>query len=136
MGKQPWAIYPAFAALASALAVMVSSEVGETRVSLPATGRYAATLGGGVGAVTVQLPQGLAVEPGVSRGVGAVTIRDSVNQDGERYLSPGYDEAGNRVALRVTGGVGAVTVVQNDEQRPLPDTPVLKNTQVPKKGRS
>lgn len=88
--------------------------VGAATVTLPGTGRYAVAVSSGVGAVTVRIPDGLAARVAVSRGVGAISVPSSFARDGDVYTSPGFDTASERVELRVTGGVGAITVMKSD----------------------
>jgi hypothetical protein len=88
----------------------IDTGVGETLVTLPRTGRYEASLSAGVGATTVRVPGGMAARVQVSSGLGAVTVRGGLERDGEIYLSPGYASAEHRVDLRVSGGVGAITI--------------------------
>jgi hypothetical protein len=88
----------------------IDTGVGETIVTLPRTGRYEASLSAGVGATTVRIPDGVAARVQVSRGLGAVTVRGNLERDGDMYLSPNYASAEHRVDLRVSGGVGAITV--------------------------
>jgi hypothetical protein len=88
----------------------IDTGVGETIVTLPRTGQYEASLSAGVGATTIRIPNGVAARIQVSRGLGAVTVRGDLERDGDTYLSPNYASAEHRVDLRVSGGVGAITV--------------------------
>lgn len=88
----------------------VNTGVGQIDVILPAQGSVNATIDGGVGQTVVTIPDGVAARIEVSRGLGSVQVQGSYNQNGDVYLSPGYEQATNRVNLRVNGGVGSITI--------------------------
>lgn len=88
--------------------------VGAATVMLPGAGRFAVVVSSGVGAVTIYLPDSLAARVVVSRGLGAVSLPSGFARDGDVYTSPGFDAASARAELRVTGGVGAITVKKSD----------------------
>ena len=83
--------------------------VGEAELLLPAGG-YAASVDVGVGATTVRLPPDAAARVTVTTGLGRATVQGDWRRDGDVYTTPGYDSASQRIELRVSGGVGAVTV--------------------------
>lgn len=88
----------------------VDTGVGETLVTLPRQGQYDVTINAGVGATTLRIPEGVAARLEISRGLGAVNMRGTFEQDGNVYKTPDYDTATNRAEVRVSGGVGAITV--------------------------
>jgi len=46
----------------------------------------------------------------VTTGLGRATVQGEWRRDGDVYTTPGYEAASQRVELRISGGVGAVTV--------------------------
>ncbi len=112
------------------LALRVNAGVGETRIDLRTTqlidasfrggvggselflpaGDYAASVDVGVGATTVRLPPEAAARVTVTTGLGRATVQGEWRRDGDVYTTPGYEAASQRVELRISGGVGAVTV--------------------------
>lgn len=83
--------------------------VGETTLRLPA-GAYAASVDVGVGATTVRLPPQAAARVTVTTGLGRSQVLGEWRRDGDVYTTPGYEDATERIELRVAGGVGAMTV--------------------------
>jgi hypothetical protein len=83
--------------------------VGESHVQLPA-GDYAASVEVGVGATTVRLPPAAAARVTVTTGLGRSRVEGDWRRDGDVYTTPGFENAAERIELRVRGGVGAITV--------------------------
>jgi len=112
------------------LALRINAGVGETRIDLRGTqlidasyrggvggselllpaGDYAASVDVGVGATTVRLQPDAAARVTVTSGLGRATVQGEWRRDGDVYTTPGFETAGQRIELRVSGGVGAVTV--------------------------
>lgn len=84
--------------------------VGATTVELPEVGHVKATIEAGVGGTLIRIPKGVAARIEATAGVGGVNVSGDYQKDGDTYTSSDYDTATNRVNLKVTGGVGAVTV--------------------------
>jgi hypothetical protein len=83
--------------------------VGESELLFPA-GDYDASVDVGVGATTVRLPPEAAARVTVTTGLGRATVQGEWLRDGDVYTTPGYDAASRRIDMRVSGGVGAITV--------------------------
>jgi hypothetical protein len=83
--------------------------VGESVIELPA-GAYVASVDVGVGESTVRVPSAAAVRLTLSTGLGSTNVRGEWNRVGDVYTTPGYESAQERIELRVSGGIGAVTV--------------------------
>ena len=83
--------------------------VGSSRLQLPA-GHYVGSIEVGVGATTVQLPAAAAARVTLTTGLGRATVQGDWLRDGDVYTTPGFESAAQRIELRVSGGVGAVTV--------------------------
>ncbi len=92
-------------------ALNVNTGVGQTILTLPQRGDYRATVHAGVGNVTIHLPPGLAASITVSTGLGDVNVDGDFDRDGERYTSPDWRTATDRVSLQLDAGVGTVTIV-------------------------
>jgi hypothetical protein len=84
--------------------------VGRTSITIPATGQFQARIHAGVGEVEVIVPQGMAARVQAESGLGGVHVSEGFTRQGEVYTSPGYESAQNRADLRITGGVGSVSV--------------------------
>jgi hypothetical protein len=83
---------------------------------MPAHGKFQAHVSGGIGEVTVRIPSGLAARIHLSAGLGSTDISGVYQRQGDLYVSPGFDAAGDRVELEVSGGVGKVTVQEVSSQ--------------------
>ena len=83
--------------------------VGETQLQLPA-GDYSGSVDVGVGATTVRLPPDAAARVTLTTGLGRASVQGDWRRDGDVYTTPGFESATQRIELRVSGGVGAVTV--------------------------
>lgn len=90
--------------------------VGEVRVTLPTVGGYAGEIDAGVGSVHLRIPRSVEVRMQVETGLGGADVRGTWTRDDDRYLSPGWQDASpsDRVDLRVSGGVGEITVERID----------------------
>jgi hypothetical protein len=60
----------------------------------------------------VIIPAGMAARIEATTGLGQVHVIGSYQREGTISISPGYDNAANRVDLVVSGGVGSITVRQ------------------------
>jgi hypothetical protein len=88
----------------------LSAGVGSVRVQLPAQGDYQASLNGGVGALTVEIPSDIEARIHVETGLGTLNIAQRYVQDGQYYITKGYNTSKNRVYVDVAGGVGTITI--------------------------
>ncbi len=88
----------------------VSTGVGRTTVRLPARGEFSVKIDGGVGEVIVWLPKGLEARIHVDTGLGNFNAPSGFAQEGDDYVSPGYDEADNRVDIDIDAGIGNIEV--------------------------
>lgn len=88
----------------------VHTGVGKTNLTLPQSGQFQATVEGGVGETVVLIPQGMAARIRVDTGLGSSDVMGNFQRQGNSYVSPGYEGAGNRVDLTVKGGIGKITV--------------------------
>lgn len=88
----------------------VHTGIGKTDLTLPARGQLQATVEGGIGETTVLIPQGMAARIRVDSGLTSAAVMGNYRHQGDSYVSPGYEGAGDRVDLTVKGGIGKITV--------------------------
>lgn len=89
----------------------LSAGVGGVRVILPATGQIMAKVEAGMGGLVLEIPQGMAARIAAEVGLGGLKVDESrFPRTGKYYESPDYTTADNRVDLRISGGIGAITV--------------------------
>jgi hypothetical protein len=88
----------------------VNMGLGRTEVRLPATGRFEATMEGAIGETVIVIPDGLAVRIQGSTGLAVRRLPEGYRRDGDITTSPGFEDAENRVELRVNQAMGALTV--------------------------
>ena len=90
--------------------------VGEVRVTLPRFGGYTGEIDAGVGTVHLRIPRSVEVRMQIETGLGGVDVRGTWTRENDRYLSSGWQDAApsGRVELRVSGGVGEITVERID----------------------
>jgi len=86
--------------------------VGTTTLTLPSEGHLQAHIEGGVGNTTIRIPAGIAVRIALDAGIGGVEVRGNYQRRGNRYISPDFDSAANRVDLTASSGIGAITIQQ------------------------
>ena len=88
----------------------LSTGVGKTTLTLPSTGNFHAEVSSGVGQTIIRLPSGLAVRIWVSAGLGRVRVLGDFERRGEEYTSTNHQNAKHRVGLKISGGVGPITL--------------------------
>ena len=69
-----------------------------------------ARISGGVGNTTIAILAGMAARIEATSGFGSVNVNSTFEYEGKVYISHGYEGAGNRVDLHVTGGIGAINI--------------------------
>ncbi|MHB1162474.1 MAG: LiaI-LiaF-like domain-containing protein [Chloroflexota bacterium] len=84
--------------------------VGKVDITLPRHGQMKATVEGGVGKTTILIPRGMAARIQVESGLASVDVMGDYQHRGEDYVSPGYDDAVDRVDLFVEGGIGKIAI--------------------------
>lgn len=90
--------------------LQVDAGVGQTLVTLPRQGRLTASVQAGVGEVQVKIPAGMAARIQTNGGLGKTDVQGNYRQQNNDYVSPNYENAENRVDLKIDGGVGRVLV--------------------------
>ena len=84
--------------------------VGRLKVTLPATGQFAAKLSQGVGVVEIVIPEGMAVRIQTDTAMAGRQMPDDLVKDEEVYSSPGYATAANRVEIEAGVAIGLLKV--------------------------
>jgi len=86
--------------------------VGSVSVVSPASaGLTIAKVDGGVGDLTLEIPSSVAAVIKVDLGIGSLDIDGGrFPKSGDRYLSPDFAAAENRLELEVEGGIGRISV--------------------------
>ena len=84
--------------------------VGQTTVVLPNEGRFRAKIEGAIGSTVVVIPAEMAARIRFDTALVARQLPDNYRQEGDVYVSPGYDDAENRVELEIGQAIGNVTI--------------------------
>jgi len=84
--------------------------VGLLKVTLPATGQFAAKVSQGVGVVEIIIPKGMAVRIKTDTALAGRQMPDDLVKDEEVYSSPGYATAANRVEIEAGVAIGLLKV--------------------------
>jgi hypothetical protein len=90
--------------------LVVEVGLGRAEIRLPAQGRYRARIEGAIGQTVVTIPNGLAVRIRVDAGLAGRTLPEGYGQEGDVYVSPGYDEAENQAEIEVSQAIGLLEV--------------------------
>jgi hypothetical protein len=88
----------------------IEAGVGETKVTFPEHGRTRARIKSGVGETVVSIPESLEARVRVQSGIGAVTVDSRFQRQASGWVSAGYEDAAERLDLRVEAGVGSTVV--------------------------
>ena len=84
----------------------------ETRVTLPAIGRYRADFDLGAASLNVIVPDGLSARIHVSVGMAGVSVDETrFPRNGNYYQSPDYDSAANAVDMTIDAGAASIKVM-------------------------
>ncbi|MHB1160353.1 MAG: LiaF transmembrane domain-containing protein [Chloroflexota bacterium] len=104
------------------------SGVGKADLVLAGKGQYQARIHGGVGELNLMIPAGVAARIRADAGLGGVQVNGDYLRQNSYYVSPGYDTALNRVEIRVTGGVGRITIQEyQPDQEYQPERPIASS---------
>ena len=88
--------------------------LGKPRSTCPGFGQYSVSIDAGVGEITVYIPAGLDVRMQLDTGLGETTISGEFIHQNGAYFTEGFDGAENYVEMTIDGGVGQITVIQQD----------------------
>jgi hypothetical protein len=90
----------------------LSTGVSDAQVTLPASAGFTKVkIDSGVGSIRVRIPDGVAASIRASGGVASTRVdRNRFPRSAGRYQSPDYEQAENRVELKVSTGVGSIDI--------------------------
>ena len=89
----------------------VSGGVGRTQVTLPAEGRYKASIDQGIGAIVIVVPDGLALRVKPSTALAGRQLPSGLQEEGQGvWTSPGYATAANAVDLEISIAIGNLII--------------------------
>jgi hypothetical protein len=88
----------------------VSMGVGQTTVVLPDRGRFQVQIDGAIGHTVIVIPAEMEASIRLDTGIAARQLPDGYRQRGDAYESSGYDDAENRIDLKVSQAIGNVTI--------------------------
>lgn len=84
----------------------------ETRVTLPANGRYRADFDLGAASLNVTVPDGLSVRIRASIGAATLSVDESrFPRNGNYYQSPDFDSAANSADITIDAGAASIKVM-------------------------
>ncbi|MEO8287433.1 MAG: DUF5668 domain-containing protein [Chloroflexota bacterium] len=92
--------------------VDVNSGTGNTTVMFPANaGHITGSIDGGVGNLNIKIPDGLETRIDISTGLGNTNIDNRFTKQGDKiYVTSGYNNATNKLDLRLNVGVGNLEI--------------------------
>jgi hypothetical protein len=88
----------------------VSVGVGDTTVILPETGSFQGDVSGAIGQITIIVPRGMEVAIDADTGLASIDVPGDFLEEGDRFTSPGYASAQNRVELQVGQAIGNIAI--------------------------
>lgn len=92
----------------SALAFHIG--VGDGTVVLPEQGQFKARVDGGIGKLVVRIPPEMAARITADSGIGSMDVDDYFERQGDVWVTPGYEDAENRVEIEVDIGIGSIVI--------------------------
>lgn len=84
--------------------------VGDGTVVLPEQGQFQARVDGGIGKLIVRIPPEMAARVTIDSGLGSTHVEGDFQRQGDVWLTPGYEDAENRVDLEVDMGLGSIVI--------------------------
>ncbi len=90
--------------------VKVNAGMGSITIRLPETGEFDVNVDSGMGTVVIEVPAGMGVRLQTDAAIVGRTIPADYTQNNNRYTSPNYDTAENRVNIQVDLGMGNITL--------------------------
>ncbi|HWI61021.1 MAG TPA: toast rack family protein [Symbiobacteriaceae bacterium] len=88
----------------------VNTGIGQTTLTLPEKGNFQATINSGIGETTLEIPRGLEARIRATKGIGALQVNGNFSRNGSYWVTPGYDNAQNRVDVEIHGGIGEINI--------------------------
>ena len=90
--------------------VVIDFAVGSTTVTLPESGDYTLDVNGAIGQIVIEIPRGAAVRIEADTAIVGRDFPASYREEGDAYVSPGYDEAESYAEVTVDLAIGSVDV--------------------------
>jgi hypothetical protein len=90
--------------------VVVDFAVGSTTVTLPESGDYILDVNGAIGQIIIEIPRGAAVRIEDDTALVGSDFPASYREEGDAYVSSGYDEAESYAEVNVDLAIGSVDV--------------------------
>lgn len=90
--------------------VVIDFAVGSTTVALPKSGNYTLDVDGAIGQIIIEVPRGAAVRIDPDTALVGRDFPASYREEGDAYVSPGYDEAESYAEITVDLAIGSVDV--------------------------
>jgi hypothetical protein len=84
--------------------------VGSATVTLPPAGDYTLNVNGAIGQIIIEIPRGAAVRIDPDTALVGRDFPASYREEGDAYVSPGYDEAESYAEVTVDLAIGSVDV--------------------------
>lgn len=84
--------------------------IGQTLVTLPEEGTFRGRIEGAIGETVVIIPEGMAVRLHLNTGLAGRQVPAAFTQQGDVYVSPGFDSAENRAELEIDQAIGVIRV--------------------------
>jgi hypothetical protein len=86
--------------------------LGNTALTLPNSGKVTVKIERGVGSVSIRIPSNVAARVRSEEGLGRLRVSGDLQKSGDWYVTPDWSTAESRVEIRVSGGIGDTTIVQ------------------------
>ncbi|MCO6452375.1 MAG: hypothetical protein J5I90_16470 [Caldilineales bacterium] len=90
----------------------VEGGMGALTLTFPETGALSAKVDTGFGDATLFIPASMAVRIDIDGGLGRRQVQGGFLQVGNNLMSPNYDQAMNRMDLKIDHGLGGLTIAQ------------------------
>jgi len=91
-------------------ALKINVGVGQTMVTLPATGNFDVGIDGAIGQIVINVPKGMAVRIRSNTALANLSVPGGYERSDRVYTSPGYESAENRANLTIGMAIGNVSI--------------------------
>ncbi len=91
-------------------ALKINVGVGQTTVTLPATGNFDARIDGAIGQIVIVVPNGMALRVQSNTALANLAVPGGYQKSDRVYTSPGYETSASKVNLVIGMAIGNVTV--------------------------
>jgi len=90
--------------------VKVNAGMGAVMIKLPDTGKFDVDVDSGMGTVVIEVPANMGVRLQTETAIVGRDLPAGYTQNNNRYTSPTYSTAENRVDIQVDLGLGSITI--------------------------